>query len=144
MKRLALTMVLLAGLTAAGSAAVLPRFAQGGDVTVTVTYTGKGAVSDKNEILVFLFDHPTPGPGSIPLAVQAVTKSGGTATFTGVTQDPVYISFVYDEQANYAGDAPPPPGAPIGSYAKDGKPIAVKPGPSAKVKASFDDSVRWK
>ena len=115
-----------------------------GDVVVTVTYTGKGKVDDTHEILVFLFDQPTPTEGSIPLAVQTTTKSGGTVTFKDVAINPVYVVMVYDEQANYAGDAPPPPGAPIGSYQKDGKPIAVTPGPDAKIKVSFDDSIRWK
>jgi len=126
-----------------GSAAVLPRLLAG-DVVVTVTYTGKGKVDDTHEILVFLFDQPTPTEGSIPLAVQTTTKSGGTVTFKDVAINPVYVVMVYDEQANYAGDAPPPPGAPIGSYQKDGKPIAVTPGPDAKIKVSFDDSIRWK
>ena len=127
----------------AGSAAVLPRLLAG-DVVVTVTYAGKGKVDDTHEILVFLFDQPTPTEGSIPLAVQTTTKSGGTVTFKDVAINPVYVVMVYDEQANYAGDAPPPPGAPIGSYQKDGKPIAVTPGPDAKIKVSFDDSIRWK
>ena len=127
----------------AGSAAVLPRLLAG-DVVVTVAYTGKGKVDDTHEILVFLFDQPTPTEGSIPLAVQTTTKSGGTVTFKDVAINPVYVVMVYDEQANYAGDAPPPPGAPIGSYQKDGKPIAVTPGPDAKIKVSFDDSIRWK
>ena len=52
---------------------------------------------------------------------------------------------VYDEAANYDGEnGPPPVGAPIGSYQKDGKPIPVMPGPAAKIKVSFDDSRRWK
>jgi hypothetical protein len=144
MKRLLATGVVLLGLSAVASASVLPRFLRAGDVTVTVTYTGKGKVDDTHEILVFLFDHATPGPGSIPLAVQTTTKSGGTVVFKDVPVSPVYISMVYDEQANYAGDAPPPPGAPIGSYQKDGKPLPVTPGPAAKIKVSFDDSNRWK
>jgi hypothetical protein len=145
MRKLFLTAMAVAGLTAGGATAVLPLASQGAEVSVTVTYTGKGAVDDKHEILVFLFDHPTPTADSEPLASQATTKSGGTVTFKGVTQDPVYVVFVYDQAANYDGQSgPPPAGAPIGSYQKDGKPVPVKPGPAAKIKASFDDSVRWK
>ena len=95
-------------------------------MSVTVTYTGKGAVDDKHEIFVFLFDHPTPTADSEPIASQTTTKSGGTVAFKGVTQDPVYVVFVYDEAANYDGQSgPPPAGAPIGSYQKDGKPVPV-------------------
>jgi hypothetical protein len=135
--------VLLA-LSVAASAAVLPSFMRAGDVTVTVTYTGKGKVDDTHEILVFLFDRADYASGVIPIAVQTTTKSGGTVVFKDVGISPVYVTMVYDEQANYAGDAPPPPGAPIGSYQKGGKPIPVTPGPAAKIKVSFDDSTRWK
>jgi hypothetical protein len=145
MKNLLVASIALVGLTAAVSAAVLPRFTQAGDVSVTVTYTGKGKVDETHEILVFLFDHPSPTAGSMPLGVQAMTRSSGTVTFKDVAQDTVYVWVVYDEQANYDGmSGPPPAGAPIGAYEKDGKPLAVKPGPTAKVRVSFDDSVRWK
>ena len=80
-------------------------------MSVTVTYTGKGAVDDKHEIFVFLFDHPTPTADSEPIASQTTTKSGGTVAFKGVTQDPVYVVFVYDEAANYDGQSGPPPPA---------------------------------
>jgi type 1 fimbria pilin len=144
MKKLLVTSIALVGLTVA-AAAVAPRPVRAGDVSVTVTYTGKNKVDATHEILVFLFDHPTPTAGSEPLGMQVTTKSGGTVTFKDVAQDPVYITLVYDEAANYDGQGgPPPAGAPIGSYMKDGKPIPVKPGPDAKVKVSFDDSVRWK
>jgi hypothetical protein len=143
MKKLLVASIALVGLTAAAS---LPVAAiRAGDVSVTATYTGKGKVDDTHEILIFLFDHPTPTAGSEPLGVQVLTKSGGTVVFKDVAQDPVYITLVYDEAANYDGrSGPPPAGAPIGSYMKGGKPIPVKPGPEGKVKVSFDDSVRWK
>jgi hypothetical protein len=137
-------LALLFTFTSLGSAAVLPRFLLAGDVVVTVTYTGKGKVDAAHEILVFLFDQAPPTEGSIPLGMQTTTMSGGTVTFKDVAVNPVYVVMVYDEQSNYAGDAPPPPGAPIGSYQKDGKAIPVTPGPDAKIKVSFDDSVRWK
>jgi hypothetical protein len=136
--------IALMGLIASASA-VLPQPAPAGDVSVTVTYTGKGKVDNTHEILVFLFDHPTPTGGIPPLAAQATAKSGGTVTFKGVAQSPVFIIMVYDEAANYDGtNGPPPAGAPIGSYHKDGKPIPVTPGPAAKIRVSFDDSRRWK
>ena len=144
MKKVLAASLALIWLTAAASAAVLPRFVLAGDVSVTVTYTGKGKVDDTHEILVFLFDHPTPTVGSVPMEVQVTTKSGGTVTFKNVATTPVYITVAYDEAANYDGMAPPPTGTPIGAYRKDGKSIPVTPGPAAKIKLSFDDSVRWK
>ena len=142
MKKWLVAAIALVGVTVAASASVP---VQAGDVSVTVTYTGKGKVDEAHEILVFLFDHPTPAAGSEPLGMQVTTKSGGTVTFKGVARDPVYITLVYDEAGNYDGQGgPPPAGAPIGSYMKNGKAIPVKPGADAKVKVSFDDSVRWK
>lgn len=134
---------MLGAWTLTSGAAVLPHGMQGGEVQVAVTYKGKGLVDAEHEIRVFLFDHPAPGESSVPLAMQPITKNGGSVTFKGVTADPVYISVVYDEASNYEGNAPPPPGAPIGSYARAGKPVAVKPGPDAKVAVTFDDARRW-
>ncbi len=144
MKKWLMVALVLVTLSAVGSAAVVPRFLTAGDIVVTVTYTGKGKVDDTHEILVFLFEQPTPTADTIPLGMQTTTKSGGAVTFKDVSISPVYVVMVYDEQANYSGGEPPPPGAPIGSYQKDGKPIPVTPGPDAKIKVSFDDSVRWK
>ncbi|HET7219429.1 MAG TPA: hypothetical protein VFJ02_15335 [Vicinamibacterales bacterium] len=132
----------VAGLTAAASAAVIPFRA--GDVTVTASYKGKGTVDPKHAILVFLFDHPTPTASSEPLAREVITKNGDTVTFKNVTADTVYVTLVYDEKSTYDGrSGPPPAGTPIGSYAKAGKAVPVKPGPDAKLTATFDDSRRW-
>jgi hypothetical protein len=135
MEKLLAASIVLVGLTATTSAAVLPRFIPAGDVSVTVTYTGKGRVDDTHEILVFLFDHPTPAEGSMPLEMQVTTKSGGTVTFRDVATTPVYITVVYDEAANYDGMSPPPVGAPIVAYQKDGKAIPVTPGPQGEDQA---------
>jgi hypothetical protein len=135
-------------LLALGVAWSTPLMAQtaGGDVNVTVTYRAKAAkVDDTHGIWVFLFDHPNVTADSRPLANQVVRKNGGTATFTGVTSAPVYVYVVYDEKGTYDGNAgPPPAGAPIGSYSKDGKtPAPVKPGAAAKIKVTFTDARRW-
>jgi hypothetical protein len=137
---------IVAGLAVAASAAVIPvALLRAGEVSVAVTYKGKGPVDEKHAILVFLFDHPTPTATSEPLAVQSIVKNGGSATFTGVAATTVYVTLVYDEKSSYDGrSGPPPPGTPIGSYNKAGKPVPVTPGPGAKVRATFDDSVRWK
>jgi hypothetical protein len=127
------------------TAPAVTRATQAGrDVTVTASFTGTAKVDETHEILVFLFDHPVPTADSIPLAVQAVQKNGGTVTFKDVSASPVYVVLVYDEKANYDGrSGPPPRGTPIGTYQKGGKPLPVTPGPNVKVSASFDDSRRW-
>jgi hypothetical protein len=114
-----------------------------GDVAVTVTDKGKGTVDQTHEIWVFLFPSPEIA-GARPIATEVVRKNGGTATFTGITQSPVYIRTVYDEKGDYDGfSGPPPPGTPIGQYSKDAKTIApVTPGPGAKIKMVFSDAVR--
>jgi hypothetical protein len=143
-KFLASCAVVIAGATATAlvSAAVIPVQTKGGDVTVTASYKGKGTVDPTHEILVFLFDHPTPTADSRPLQFQTITKNGQTVTFKNVTVDPVYVTMVFDEKANYDGNSPPPAGSPVSTYSKAGKPVPVKPG--SKVVASFDDTRRWK
>jgi hypothetical protein len=136
-------LTVIAGLTAAASAAVIP-LVRAGDLIVTASYKGKGTVDAKHAILVFLFDHATPTAASEPLAMQVITKNGDTATFKDVAADSVYVTVVYDEKSDYDGrSGPPPAGTPIGSYTKAGKSVPVKPGPDAKVTVAFDDSRRW-
>lgn len=137
---LGIALVAVTGLGARG--AVLPLGLQATDISVTASYTAKAPVDEKHRIFIFLFDHPTPTAGSEPLRMQAISKNGATATFPGITTNPVYVTLVYDEKANYEGTSAPPPGAPIGAYLKNGKPVPVKPGD--KVTVSFDASVRWK
>ena len=114
------------------------------EVSVTVTYTGKGKVDDSHELWVYLFDQAEIGAQSEPLAIQPIRKSGGTTTFKNVTADPVYIGVAYDEQGDFDAMGEPPVGTPIVIYAKEGKTTPVKPGPAAKVKITFDETVRWK
>jgi hypothetical protein len=140
MRKLSVLAFVLAALTVAVTKVVV--VAQAGDITVTASYKGKGPVDEKHNIWVFLFDHPKPTPQSEPLGTQSITKNDGTATFKGVSTNPVYVTLIYNEKADYNAQGPPPAGAPIGSYTKGGKPVPVKPGD--KVKATFDDSARWK
>jgi hypothetical protein len=114
------------------------------NLTVTVSYKGKGPVDEAHDILVFLFDHPEPTASSNPVGLYTVSKNGGTATFTVPREDPVFIVMVYDANGDYDGrSGPPPPGTPIATYSRAGKPVPVTPGPGVKVTASFDDSKRW-
>jgi hypothetical protein len=117
------------------------------DVTVTVSYTGKGPVDPKHPIILFLFTDPNPSGGSQPIAgPQTATKNGATVTFKNVTAKQVYITAVYNEKGDYNGiGGPPPAGTPIGMYQKDAKspPIAVTPGPKTAVKMTFNDARRF-
>jgi hypothetical protein len=115
-----------------------------GNVQATVTFTGRGTVDETRRIWVFLFDTPAPGPGDRPLAVQAITESGGVAAFKGLIISPGYVLVAYDENAAYDGkSATPPSGTPIGMYSTSGKePSPVERGRTAKVRVSFDDSRR--
>lgn len=141
MRKFLITIVAVFAVAAGLSTA--PAF-RAGDVSVTVTYKGKGPVDDTHEIWVFLFDTPTVDASSQPVMTTTVKKSGATATFKNVTQDTVYVRMAYDDKGTYDGNAgPPPPGTPVGMYSTDGKTAApVKPGPAAKVKVTFDDSRR--
>jgi hypothetical protein len=123
-----------------------PAAAAAKTVTVSVTYTGKGAVDAKHNVLVFLFADPNVGPGSIPISgPQVMEKNGSTVTFKDVSTTPVYIVAVYDEQGGYTGQNPPPAGTPIGMYSKDAKspPAPVTPGPKTVLKMSFSDAKRF-
>ena len=117
------------------------------DVTVTVSYTGKGPVDPKHPIIVFLFTEPNPGGGIQPIAgPQTATKNGATVTFKNVPAKQVYVTAVYSEKGDYNGiGGPPPAGTPIGMYQKDAKsaPIAVTPGPKTAVKMTFNDARRF-
>lgn len=110
---------------------------------VTVTYSGKGEVSAKNEISIFLFTDPNITEASTPVAVGVVEQNGGHFLFKDLPPV-VYIAVVYDDAGTYNRDTAPPPGTPVMLYgmAAGGAPEAVKPGKGAKVTVTFDDSNR--
>jgi hypothetical protein len=119
------------------------RADQAGTVKVTVTYTGKGRVDATHKLWVWLFDTPNIGPASQPIAQLSLDKNGAEAVFDGVAGDKVYVAVAFDEQGVMQGDAPPPPGSPIGILAgADGIPVAVTPGPKGVAKLAFDDTNR--
>jgi hypothetical protein len=161
MRSLAGTMLIVVGLAASTHAQArqtTPPPAQGrqttppaataatNDVTVTITYTGKGTVDDSHSIVAFLFAEPNVGPQSRPLGPpQIVTKNGQTVTFKNAPGSAVYVLAIYAEKSPYDGrSGPPPTGTPIGMYSKDGKaPTAVTPGPKTAIKLTFNDTKRW-
>jgi len=109
---------------------------------VTVTYSGKGDVSTKNEISIFLFTDPNITEASLPVAVGTVEQNGGHFLFKDLPPV-VYIAVVYDDTGTYNRDTAPPPGTPVMLYGMaTGTPEAVKPGKDAKVTVTFDDSNR--
>jgi hypothetical protein len=124
-----------------------PAAAATNDVSVTVSYTGKGPVDAKHPIILFLFTDPNPGNTSQPLGPpQTATKNGATVTFKNVTAKQVYVTAVYVEKGDYTGvGGPPPAGTPIGMYRKDAKspPTPVTPGPKTHVKMTFNDARRF-
>ena len=124
------------------SLAAPPRLAAAAEsLKVTVKYTGKGQVDQDHRIWIWLFDSPDIGPGSSPIAEGSVDANGGVATFEGLTTGKIWIAAAYDERGGFGGNAPPPPGAPIGIYGTAaGAPAPVKPGEDAML--SFDDSIR--
>jgi hypothetical protein len=109
---------------------------------VTVTYSGKGDVSAKNEISIFLFTDPNITEASMPVAVGVVEENGGHFLFKNLPAV-VYIAVVYDDTGNYNRDTAPPPGTPVSLYGMAaGAPEGVKSGKDAKVTVTFDDSNR--
>jgi hypothetical protein len=143
MRKLLALAMLVAGFTSATSAAVIPFQMKGGEVSVTVSYTGKGPVDATHEIWVFLFDS-APSRHVRPLMIQTIKKSGDTAVFKGVTHDPSYVAVAYDEVGDYDGSAAPPPaGTPIAYYSSDGKTASpLKTAGGAKIKISFNETRR--
>ena len=116
--------------------------ADAGTVSVTVNYQGSGTVDGSHRVWVWLFDSPDIGAGSIPLAEMSVDRNGATATFE-VGVERVWIAVAYDEKGVMNGNAPPPPGSPIGIYSSaTGAPEAVMPGAKGAVAVTFDDSQR--
>ena len=115
------------------------------DLSVSVTYTGKGTVDAAHPIYVWLFDDANITSASRPYkSSQSVTKNGGTVTFTDVTSSPVFVFAVFNEGGTYDGvSGPPPAGLPASPYrtSAKGPPAPVKPGTALKL--TFDDSARW-
>lgn len=138
--------VLLANLAqpaASLTAEPLTAAATAGTVKVTVHYTGKGKVDASHKLWVWVFDMPNIGPGSMPLDQIALDNNGVAAVFEGIVADKVWIAAAFDESGGMMGDAPPPPGTPIGVLmGADGAPVAVTSGAKQAVVLRFDDSQR--
>ena len=141
---LALATLLAAAPRPAGlAAAPVDADVTAGTVKVTINYTGKGSVNSSHRVWVWLFSSPDIGPGSMPVAEMSIDTNGGVAVFDGVTAERVWIAAAFDEQGTMSGNAPPPPGSPVGLYVgSDGAPRGVTPGDTADAALTFDDSQR--
>ena len=117
------------------------------DVTVALSYTGKGTVDANHRVLAWLFTDPNVTASSRPVGpAQTLDKKSGTITFKSAPSTPVYIFSCYDEKGGYDGvSGPPPPGIPCTIYKKtaSGAATAVKAG-GPVVKFVFGDTERWK
>jgi hypothetical protein len=139
----ALGVTLYAATGTAPVSAVAADGASAGAVTVTVKYTGQGAVDDTHRIWIWLFDTPDIGPGSMPIREAFVSKNGGSTTIEGLGEGKVWIAVGYDQRGGSMGNAPPASGSPVGIHADtDGRPVPVVTGDKAAAVVTFDDSVR--
>ncbi|MGA8027453.1 MAG: hypothetical protein WB992_09920 [Bryobacteraceae bacterium] len=119
----------------------------GSTVEVHLNYTGSGTVDQKHKIYVVLWDSPEfISGGAMPVEIQPSADKRGMVTFSNVKKAPAYVSAAYDPKGEWdAQSGPPPEGSSLGMYSKTpGKPepIDVKPGKTATVELSFDDSVK--
>ncbi len=116
------------------------------ELTVTLTYKGKGAVDDNHKLLAWLFTDATVTNDSRPVATMTSAKNGATVTFKGVPATPVYVFAAYDLKGGYDGlSGPPPPGTPTAMYRAKADTAAtpVKAG-APPIAITFDDSHLWK
>jgi hypothetical protein len=144
-----MSFLLAAGLAVGTAQDPSAKPAEGGDVAVTVTYTGKGEVKKGNEIGVFVWSTPDIGQ-SAPIAVQVLEKNGATTVFKNLPGPVVYVAVSYDDKGEYQETTGPPPlGTPIAVYTTEKptgqgppKPSPVKVVKGAKIRIKFDDSQR--
>jgi hypothetical protein len=125
------------------TAAPLETHVAAGTVAVKVKYKGKGTVDGSHRVWIWLFGTPDIGPNSMPIAELSVTKNGEVAIFEGVAADKVWIAAAFDEKGEMFGQAPPPPGTPVGVLlGTDGAPAGVVTGGKTEAVLTFDDSFR--
>ena len=120
-------------------------FAQGPrTIQADITYTGSGTVNASHKIYVALWDSADFDSGP-PAATRALDSKRGTVTFMDVRKVPAYVSTAYDPTGAWDAQSPPPRGSSLGVYSLHPPapaPVDVAPGKTAKVKITFDDSVK--
>jgi hypothetical protein len=144
-------LLILSGSLLLALAAPLPQQAQekGGAIRVQLDYTGTGTVDASHKIFVALWDSPDfaqPNSHVIPVAVESTTSKTGTVTFSDVKKTPAYVSCAFDTTGKWDGQSgPPPAGASLGMASTNPptpEAIDVSSGKTAKVKITFNDSVK--
>ena len=122
--------------------------ANGRTLKVKVHYTGAGAVDEKHKVFAFVFNSTDfmQGEGQ-PIATHSNASKDETATFSDLTDSPVYIAVVYDPAGSYDGQSQPPSGSSTAIYVKDPakdpnvpEPIKIDPGKAVEVEITFDDT----
>jgi hypothetical protein len=131
-------------------ASTLAAQTDGLTLTVEVTYDGAGTVDGSHKVFVVLWDTADfvkEGSEMMPTGIESVTSKTGSVRFEGIKKSPAYISMVYDPAGKWDAASPPPTGASLGMYSKDGATpaaIELQAGKTAMIKAKFDDSFKMK
>jgi hypothetical protein len=113
-------------------------------IQVEISYTGSGTVDGNHKIYVALWDSAD-FSGGPPADTQSLDSKTGTVTFKNVQTVPAYVSAAYDPSGKWEAQSPPPSGSSLGMYSvkpPTPAPIQVEPGKTAKVKLTFDDSIK--
>ena len=110
-----------------------------------VHYAGAGTVDEKHKIYVFVFNSTDfmQGDGQ-PVASSTTTSKEETATFSDLTDSPVYVAVVYDPNGAYDGQSQPPSGSSTAIYSKTTpgtpEPIVIDSGKTVELAITFDDT----
>ena len=124
--------------------AFLASAQDGGTLRVQVRYRGSGAVDSAHKIFVALWESDDFNSAP-PSEVKSLASKDGTVTFADVKKTPVFVSAAFDPSGQWDAASPPPSGSSLGMYSKKPpkpEPIPIKPGASAKVTLTFDDSTK--
>ena len=106
---------------------------------MTVTYSGKGEVSAKNEISIFLFTDPNITEGGIPGRRLPARSRRTAATFFKGLPPVVYIAVVLTTPATTTAKARRRPGPCEPLRMAAGASEGVKAGKDAQATVTFDD-----
>ena len=115
---------------------------------VHLEYTGAGTVDSTHKIYIVLWDSPDfvkGSAGQAPFAVQYIASKKGTATFSDIRKNPVYVSIAYDPTGKWEARSEPPVGASLGLYSKEPgvpAPVQLEPGKTTEISVKLDDSFK--
>ena len=108
---------------------------------MTVNYTGSGSVDADHKIIVVIYDQPDLDMQH-RIGMRMLTENGGTATFTDITADTVYLFALY-AQHGASGAGGPDPRSPVAVYGESVEsPQAIHLDETSKVTFRFVESLR--